>query len=189
MQSSIPNSLSHEIADLPLPEGDPSSRLFAGWRRIQAFAHTVATFPLRSTWLEVRSLPQRIEYLRRNSLDRVLLFGKMFEAGPVGFLQRNMRTSARIADTQSLKERFPWATVVDCSLFLDGWSKGYEYGSGALAHVPYDSRTQQMQTLPSPSSSPSCAQDKSAVSGQTSFVIPAAIAGVTRSDECTRTKL
>jgi hypothetical protein len=183
----IPRSPSHETADLSLSADAHPSKLSAGWRRIRAFVHWVASFPLRSTWLEVRSLPQRIEYLRRNSLDRVLLFGKMFEAGPTGLLQRNKRTSARIADTRSLKERLPWTTVVDCSLFLEGWSRGYEYGSDALAHAACDSCTQQTQTLPS--SAPSCAQDMSAVSGHTSEVSPAAIAGVTRSDECTRTKL
>jgi hypothetical protein len=113
----------------------------------------------------------------------------MFEAGPPGFLLPNKRTNARIVDIRSLEERLPWTTVVDRYLFLEGWSKGYEYGSSVPARASYGSDTRQTQTLPSSSSPSPQTQNTSAASDHISEAMPAAIAGVTRKDEHTRQKL
>jgi hypothetical protein len=186
--STSPKSLSLETVDLPLSVGAPSSKLFAGWRRTQAFVRKVLSFPLRSVWLEIRSLPRRTLFLWQNNLHRILLFGKMFESGPTQSLLPNKRTNARIADTQSLRANLPWTTVVDHFLFLEGWSRGYEYGSSAPSDAApaLGSGTQQMHI--SPSVSPA-SQEMIAMGGHTSEVTPVATAGVTRSDECTRQKL
>jgi hypothetical protein len=143
----------HETASHPHSGGVHSSKLSSGWHRIRAFARTLSSLPLRNTWLELRSLPQRIVFLQQNNLDRVLLFGKMFEAGRTQPPLPNKRTNARIADTQSLKERLPWTTVVDHFLFLEGWSRGYEQKSNDPRHADVPgSCTQQTQIVPSSSS-------------------------------------
>lgn len=80
-------------------------------------------------WLKIRILPRRIGFQQQDNLHLSFLFVKIFESGPTQSLLPNRRTSARIADTRSLKEKIPWTTVVDHLLFLEGWSRRNEYGS------------------------------------------------------------
>ncbi len=140
-----------------------SGRLSEVWHRIRSFWDFLSALLSRSTLLELRSLPRRIQFLRQNNLDHVLLFGRMFEVGPPQYLRANKRTSARIADTRSLEENLPWVTVVDRFLFLEGWTRGYEYGSNVpvLASVP-GCNTQLEQTL-SFDSTPAQESDTSSV--------------------------
>ena len=42
----------------------------------------------------------------------------------------DIRTHARMKDTQKLCESFPWASLVDSLIFLEGWDKGAEWASG-----------------------------------------------------------
>ena len=104
-------------------KGDPWGRLSAALRQVRRILGLRPISLLRTTWSEVRSLPRRISFLHSKNLNHVLIFGKMFEAGPNQSLLPNRCTNARIEDTRSLEETLPWTTVVDHFLFLEGWSR------------------------------------------------------------------
>jgi hypothetical protein len=122
------------LANYP-EEGGRSRNNWAGyllslWQRIEVSAmhrgrrlHSLAN----AIWCEIRSLVPRIQLLKYRQLDQVLLLGKAFEYGPNRLPVPNNRTSARIADISLLEERYPWATAVDCLIFLEGWSRGSQY--------------------------------------------------------------
>jgi len=146
--------------------------------RTLAWLHRLAY----AIWSELRSLPPRIAFLRSNRLDQVLTFGKAFEVRPGQRPLPNRCTHARILDTRSLQETLRWVTVVDRYLFLEGWSRGFEFGRSYDTSDLGTGQTQTPTLLPS-----SCALTDDAgschsnlSSDQPSIDTPAAIAGVTR---------
>ena len=91
-----------------------------------------------------------------------------------------------------LLAKYSWADTVDLRIFLMGFDAGEQW----QLHNPYSEAEKQTErswlSLAEKefgSVSNKLAQAISEYSGQTSDAIPAAIAGVTRKDECTRQKL
>ena len=108
--------------------------------------------------------------------------GPCYEEARAGCFVENRRTNARIEGILDVTNDYPWANMVDQQIFLRGFDAGEQFA----LHPP---RIPEMEPCSeSPRKSPFQAASNSLVS-QTRSVIPAAIAGVTRNDECTRTKL
>jgi hypothetical protein len=95
-------------------------------------------------WLQLRSFPSRIVFLRSKRLDQGLAYGPLFDP-----LQQSdvldKRTHARILDTQSLKENMKWMTPLECWVFLEGWTRGEEYGRN---DIPQKENQGNQQVLP-----------------------------------------
>ena len=83
---------------------------------------------------EIRSLVPRILFRMQRKLDgRGIEFGFALQSRPNGHLELNTRTHSRIRDTQSLLANYPWATLVDLHLFLEGWDKGEKSGTEVMS--------------------------------------------------------
>ncbi len=121
---------------------------------------------------ETNSLVRRIGVLHTRRYDlRGVDLGEFFERTSDGTYQANRRIHGCSVDIEHLLASRHWLTAIDVELAVEAWSMGVEW----CIHT----HTQpSVQTLAS--SSPN---------SQTRDVIPAAIAGVTRNEECTRQKL
>lgn len=93
-----------------------------------------------------------------------------------GQYQANARTLARAEGIRNLRASHPWVDIPDLRMFLMGWDAGERFAH--LCYIPAE-QTQSEKTE-------SCNQFSKS---QMRELIPAAIAGVTRKDECTRQKL
>lgn len=104
--------------------------------------------------------------------------GLALERLPCGCLVQNERTNARHQSIRALVSLRPWASTIDREIFLEGFDAGEQYA--------LDRSSKSIHTH---LASASTFQEKSADSGHTSVVIPAAIAAATRKLERTRQKL
>jgi hypothetical protein len=139
------------------------------------FVHVALT--ANAIWYAINSLVPRIRYIQSNKLDQYLRFGKEVEVRPDQTLAPNKRTHARIRDTQLLQKNLPWVSMVDCHLFLEGWTQGCEFG---LHNHNHDFCSPLSDKYGIGSSSPEPPSQFSNLSNdQTSSTNPAAIAGVT----------
>ena len=76
---------------------------------------------------EFCSLLPRTKYRMRRNLDmNGVDLGSLHHEQPNGHLALNTRTRTRIRDMQYLLSKFPEATLVDLSIFLEGWDRGEE---------------------------------------------------------------
>ncbi len=132
----------------------------------------------------------------QSSRDRLgVPVGRELLRFPDGSYQANPRTIARsfYIEMLSATRQWEWADTVDLRMFLAGFDAGeqwthYTEGNERPPQIEPDSWLTSAQKdfgyVPDLVN-----QAINAESGQISFVAPAAIAGVTRNDECTRTKL
>jgi hypothetical protein len=98
-------------------------RVFSGARRIKWFLSQSKGICLS----EVCSLVPRIRYRFDKKLDSLgVEFGTNYQMHPSGHLERNKRTQCRIRDMQYWLSSHPWATLVDLSIYLEGWDRGGE---------------------------------------------------------------
>jgi len=63
--------------------------------------------------------------LAKNEL-RVSL-GSSYERAPTGYLFPHRRTHARISGIENLLAKYPWAGLVEETIFLEGFDKGEEF--------------------------------------------------------------
>jgi hypothetical protein len=94
-----------------------------------------------------------------------------------GHLHENKKTAYRSDCIRAIESIRPWANSIDLEMFL----LGFDSGEWFCVHI----NTPQQTVVPSYL----IPQLSNFVNSHTSEVMPAAIAGVTRSDECTRQKL
>ena len=69
-------------------------------------------------------------------------FGPLFERLPCGCLVPDERTDARSIGIQEIESRYPWASIVELQVFLEGFDAGERYGlrtSGKSAQVNAES--------------------------------------------------
>ncbi len=104
----------------------------------------------------------------------------------------NHRTIARSLYTEMLRATHPWVDMTDVRIFLMGFDAGEQWSCEDCSNL--DSIQKKRQNEASWFSSAerqvrTALQEINAARGHISVAIPAAIAGVTRKDECTRTKL
>ncbi len=67
-------------------------------------------------------------YIRILRAKRWSDLGPWYEVLPCGCLVPNERTVARSSGMKELKSRYPWASTVECSMFLEGFDKGEQFG-------------------------------------------------------------
>jgi len=105
-----------------------------------------------------------------------------------GFLPQP-RTHARAEYTKALLATYPWADTVDLRIFLNGFDAGEQWALHTTGKES-DTRPELGSWLASVEYVPSkIIQPSREANGQISDVTPAAIAGVTLKDVCTRQKL
>jgi hypothetical protein len=109
--------------------------------------------------------------------------GPAFEVDHLGDHQANTRTIARISYIKKLKALHTWLDIADLRIFLMGFDAGEQFALRTKGN-----ETKIHAEVPA-SWDTYFPQANKASKGQIFEAIPAAIAGVTRKDECTRTKL
>ncbi len=133
-------------------------------------AHTIAC--------EFRSFLGRIQSQRtKTGYMRPMLYLKPALSQTPDLMSSASRASIRYI--KSVEAEMPWASLFDMSLVMQGWAEGAAW---CLRNSESHTTQEEIQAFTPPHNSN---LDK----GQISDAIPAAIAGVTRKDECTRTKL
>lgn len=116
-------------------------------------------------------------------------FGPALVRDHAGCLRPCIRTHARAEYIKAVLAMHPQADMIDLQMFLEGFDAGEQW---TLYRVDKESdmRLEPGSWLASVEHIPSkIIQLSKEVNGQISDAIPAAIAGVTRKDECTRQKL
>lgn len=112
-------------------------------------------------------------------------FGSVFRPSQSGHLVANTRTSVRNYCTEKLSAMHSWVDIPDVKIFLMGFDVGELFGRSTL----YNETEQPNKSWITLTEIESEIQQSSRDNDHTSGVISAAIAGVTRNDECTRQKL
>jgi hypothetical protein len=119
-------------------------------------------------------------------------FGSELVRSPAGDLRVNTRSLARSIYTQMLAAKYPWADTVDLRIFLMGFDAGEQWrlcSPYSEAEKPTEHAWLPLAEKELGSVLSTIVQAISEYNGQTSDVMPADIAGVTRSDKCIRQKL
>ncbi len=101
----------------------------------------------------------------------------------LGQYQANIRTVARNQYIKALWAKLPYLDILELRIFLMGFDAGEQFATRKV-----DTETSSFVEVPSWDTY-FLRQASKLDSGQISEAIPAAIAGVIRSDECTRQKL
>lgn len=66
-------------------------------------------------------------YIKTLRAKRWTDLGPWYDVLPCGCLVPNERTIARSLGMKELKSRYPWASTVECSMFLEGFDKGEQF--------------------------------------------------------------
>ena len=114
--------------------------------------------------------------------------GPLWERDSRGVSRQCIRTDARRLYIEKLSAIHPWVDGQDLRIFLMGFDAGEQYLDHSHGISVHTHSSDECSLWVSPSVLNSL-QEIRAANGQISEAIPAAMAGVIRSDECTRTKL
>jgi len=122
-----------------------------------------------------RSLTGHIQIQSAKELPCVS-YGQALAHSPDGHPKPNIRSLARSMYTQKLLATYPWLDIVDLRIFLMGFDAGEQWSHCSLYNETERPTASWISLV-------NITQEINVEIGHTSAVTPAAIAGVTRSDE------
>jgi hypothetical protein len=174
-----------------IPSCAPKHKRLAGRLRRQHLRYRLRVRFRATMYIWKSAFGSLLGHIRSQSTKEppLLNFGPALVRDSAGELRQCTRTHARAEYIKAVLATRPWADTIDLRMFLDGFDAGeqwtlYTTDKGSDRRPESGSWLASVEYVPSKIIQPS-----NEVNGQISFAIPAAIAGVTRSDECTRQKL